>query len=107
MDFHALEVALQLIRALRPVADKLAQHDKQEAEQLRDAASSIVRNLAEGRRRVGRDRLHLWRIAAGSADEVRNSMRLSLAWGWLADDDVAVAMPLVDRVLAMTWRMTH
>jgi hypothetical protein len=34
-------------------------------------------------------------------------MRISLANGWVDDDDVAESMALDDRVLAMCWRMTH
>lgn len=34
-----------------------------------EAQAAIVMNLSEGRKRVGRDRLHLWRIADGSAEE--------------------------------------
>ena len=105
--FDALEVSLDLIRALRPVIAKARRGSRSEAEQLQDAANSIARNLAEGRRRLGRDRQHHWSIASGSADEVRNSMRISLANGWVDDEDVAEAMVLVDRVLAMTWRLTH
>jgi four helix bundle protein len=107
MNFQALEIALQLIKALRPVIDKLGRSSKREAEQMQDAANSIARNLAEGRRRQGKDRRYHWDVAAGSADEVRTSMRISLASGWLDDADVTDAMALDDRVLAMTWRLTH
>jgi four helix bundle protein len=107
MDFQALEVALALITTLRPVIDKVARHSKKEADQMQDAANSIARNLAEGRRRRGKDRRYHWDVAAGSADEVRTSMRISLANRWLESEDVADAMTLDDRVLAMCWRLTH
>jgi four helix bundle protein len=107
MNFQALQIALELITALRPVIDKVARHSKKEAEQMQDAANSIARNLAEGRRRRGRDRRYHWDVAAGSADEVMTSMRISLANGWLEQDDVTDAMALDDRILAITWRLCH
>ncbi len=107
MNFDALEISLQLIQALRAPAQKLQQIDRDETNQLRRAASSVAHNVSEGRRRAGKDRVHLWRVAAGSADEVRTSVRVALAWGWLEQDEVASALVLVDRVLAMLWKLTH
>ena len=107
MNFQALQIALELIKALRPVIDKVGRSSKKEAEQMQDAANSIARNLAEGRRRRGKDRRYHWDVAAGSADEVRTSMLIGLANGWVTEQDVADAMALDDRILAMTWRLTH
>jgi len=107
MNFDALEVSLQLIQALRTITSKLQQHDRTETAQLTDAANSIAHNVSEGRRRTGKDRVHLFRIGAGSADEVRTSLRVAVAWGWLEQDDVGEALALVDRILAMLWRLTH
>lgn len=75
--------------------------------QLRRAAASVPLNLAEGRRRSGRDRQHLFRIAAGSAAEVRACLLVAQAWGWLAEDGAAESLALIDRVLAMCWRLTR
>lgn len=107
MDFQALEISLQLISALRTPISRLQTLDPALASQLRRAATSVPLNLNEGRRRVGRDRLHLWRIAAGSADEVRASLRVALAWGYIEPELLTEPLALVDRVLAMLWRMTH
>ena len=107
MNFQALEVALELVKALVPLIAKVARHSKTEAAQLDDAGNSIVRNLAEGRRRLGKDRTFHYSVAAGSADEVYGSLRLSIAKGWLEVDESATAIELDDRILAMTWRLTH
>jgi four helix bundle protein len=85
----------------------LRNRDRDLSQQIRGAASSISLNLSEGRRRSGADRLHSWRIAAGSADEVRAALRVAVAWGDVEDRDVARALDILDRVLAMLWRMTH
>ena len=64
-------------------------------------------NIGEGRRRTGKDRLHLWRVAAGSADEVATALRVAEAFGYLREGDVAAPLKLCDRVLAMLWRLTR
>ena len=60
--FDALEVAYELIRALRPIVAKLAKHDPTEVDQIKRAANGICRNIAEGNRRKGRDRIHLFNV---------------------------------------------
>ena len=107
VKFDALEVALELIRALRPVIAKIRRSSSKEAEQLQDAANSIARNLGEGSGRLGRDRRNHWSYASGSAREVRDSLRISLAAGWIEDADLVDVAPLLDRELAITWKMTH
>ena len=105
--FDALDVALELISRLRPIIEKIRRHDRKEAEQLQSAGQSIARNLAEGRRRLGRDRTSLWSVAAGSTDEARTSVLMAHSAGWIDDADLESVWSLFDRELAMLWRMTH
>jgi 23S rRNA-intervening sequence protein len=55
----------------------------------------------------GRDRIHSWRIAAGSAEEVRASLLIAEAWGYVEPDILAPSLELLDRISAMLYRMTH
>ena len=105
--FQALEVSLDLVRSLRRPLARIRVRDRSLHDQMRSAASSIPLNLAEGRRRLGRDRAHSWRIAAGSAEELRAALRVALAWGDVEATEVSEALDLLDRVLAMLWRMTR
>ncbi|HKA91603.1 MAG TPA: four helix bundle protein [Haliangiales bacterium] len=107
MTWHVFEVSLQLIRCLRGVVAELARHDGDLTAQIRRAASSVPANLGEGLRRAGRDRRYHFRVAAGSAEEVRAALRTAGAWGYV--DDAALAEPraLLDRLGAMLYRMTH
>ena len=107
MPFDCLEVSLQLTRSVRTVLARLGTKDSSLTDQLRRATASVPLNLSEGRRRVGKDRLHLWRVAAGSAQEVRATLQVAEAFGYVDGEDVGEALGLVDRVLAMTWRMTR
>ena len=105
--FHALEVALEIVSALREVIAKLRQLDKDLADEVRRAAKSVALNVAEGSRRVGRDRPHSYSIAAGSADEVRTALRVAKAFGYLDDAEIARPLELIDRELAMLWRLVR
>jgi four helix bundle protein len=105
--FQALEVSLELVRSLRRPVERLRVRDRALSEQIRRAASGVSLNLAEGRRRGGADRLHSWRIAAGSAEEVRAALRVAVAWGDLTAAEVSEALLLLDRLLAMLWRLTR
>ena len=105
--FDLYDVSLKLIAELRPLLERLRQRDRDQAVQLKKAANSILSNVAEGSRRQGRDRLQCWNIAAGSAAEVRVQIEAALAWGDLDHDFTATALVLLDRAMAMLWRMTH
>ena len=105
--FDALEVSLETIAALREPLTVIRGKDADLYRQLRRAGNSMSLNIAEGARREGKDRKHLWRIAAGSADEVRVGLRTSMAWGDLDAVRAKTSLQLLDRVIAMLWKMTH
>ncbi len=107
MHFQALEIALSMIGSLRAPLTKIARHDRDLERQLRKAAASVALNLGEGRRRAGKDRTHLWRVAGGSADETRLGLLVAEAWAYVAHDEIAEALELLDRLLAITWTLTH
>ena len=77
------------------------------ADQVIRSASSVPANLAEGRGRSGRDRLHHWRIAYGSAREVDTHLRLLIGTGSLESLRADEALQLFDDVRAITWRLLH
>ncbi|TMQ17517.1 MAG: four helix bundle protein [Deltaproteobacteria bacterium] len=101
----AYEVALDLVRALRPVVAQLRSYSPDAADQVERAASSIVLNLAEGGRRHGRDPRRFWDIAHGSAGEIRGALDLADAWGWQVESGPARA--LLDRELGLLWGLTR
>lgn len=105
--FQALELSLDVITSLRQPVATIGRKDRKLADEIRRAASSVALNLAEGRRRSGRDRLHHWRIASGSADEVRTALRVAQAWGDVDARTAGESLELLDRLLAMLWRLTR
>lgn len=106
-QFQVLNVSLELIQALRPVLTAIAHHDRDLASQLKRSGSSIPLNISEGARRAGRDRLHSYRIAAGSAAEARTTLAVAREWGYVDSAVSQTADDILDRILAMLWRLTH
>jgi four helix bundle protein len=89
---------LELIRALRPVVEQLRKYSAEAAEQVADAASSMMRNIGEGSRRIGRDPRRFYAMAQASAAEVRAALETAEAWGW--DLDLGDTHAILDRELA-------
>ena len=77
------------------------------ADQVIRSASSVPANLAEGHGRVGRDRIHHWRIAYGSAKEVDCHLRLLVGSSAINRTQAERAIQLFDEVRAMTWRLLN
>ncbi len=107
MRFIALDVSLGLIRDLRAPLLRLRRLDPDLHRQIRRAASSVALNLSEGAERAGKDRLHLYRVARGSAREVETALQLSVAWGDLKCEDVSAPLQTLDRLLALLSGLTR
>jgi four helix bundle protein len=94
-----------LVKELRPLVEKIRKHDSTLAKQLVDAMNSTVLNLAEGERHRGGNKRAKFDIAHGEANEVKGSLDLALAWGYIADD--AAARVKLCRLLALCWGLTN
>jgi len=101
----AYTVGLDLIRALRPVVARLRQYSADAADQVERAASSVVLNIAEGKRRNGRDPRRFYDMAHGSASEIRGALDVADAWGWQVDSEKA--RELLDLELRLLWGLTR
>ncbi len=107
MGLLVLDLSIELISALRDIVSLIAQKDPDLARQIRRAATSNALNLAEGRGRSGKDRLHCFRIARGSELEVQTGLRVAVAWGYLEPAVAERALSLLDRILAMSWGLVR
>ena len=107
MPFDVYDRSLELISQLATPTKALERHDRDLAKQLRRAASSVVLNIAEGRRREGQDRTYHFRVAAGSAEETRACLRVAAAGGHLDEAIAAAPLATLDRVAAMLYRLTR
>jgi four helix bundle protein len=83
MPFLAYSLSVELVRRLREPFAVIRRYDSNLARQATRAMTSVPLNVAEGNGRVGRDRLHHFRIALGSLREVGAALEVAVAVGWL------------------------
>ena len=103
--FIAYEVSVELVSSLRELVPLIERSDRDLADQMRRAASSVVLNLAEGQRSAKGNKQKHYAIAHGSANEVKAALAVARAWGWI--DEVHAVSAILDRLLALLWRLTH
>ncbi len=103
--FVADTVAIELVHDLRDLIPAIKRHDRDLADQIHRAATSVALNLSEGQRSTAGNQRRHYEIAHGSANEVKAALDLAEAWGWLAD--TSAPRRTLDRLLALLWRLTH
>ena len=103
--FIAYEVSVELVTSLRDLVPLIERSDRDLADQMRRAASSVVLNLAEGQRSAKGNKHKHYAIAHGSANEVKAAIELAQAWGWI--HEARAPREILDRLLAILWRLTH
>ena len=105
MVLDVVELSVRVIEEMRLPVERIARRDRDLGRQIRRAAASVALNLAEGRARSGADRAHAFRIARGSAGEVRVALRVARAWGYTEARAVGPIDAILDRICAMCWRL--
>ena len=105
--FLAYDRALEALRMLRAPLGRIRGANRSLADQLTRAASSVLLNLGEGAERRGADRLHFYRIAAGSAAEVRSALDAAEALGFVEAAEVAEARDRFDQVVRILRAITR
>src|SRR5215467_11627141 len=105
MSFVTRDVALAVIHCIRETLVRLERRDRSLGDQARRAATSIVLNIEEGNRRKGGDREHHFRIAVGSAAELRGALLIAVAWGYIAEPSETLAN--LDRLGGLLYGLTH
>jgi four helix bundle protein len=93
---ESIALAVKVPAPLKPIADQVIR-----------SANSVAANLAEGQGRIGRDRMHFWRIAYASAREVDSHLQLLAQAGVVDACQANKALETFDEVRAMTWRLLN
>ena len=99
----ALEIALNIIRLVRPLLRRIGRYDRELEYQIRKALTSGALNTGEAWKRFKRDRTHLYRVAAASEEEVRTGLLAAEAFGYLSEKDIAASVAEVDRYQRVVW----
>ena len=107
MALIVYDVAVEMIREIRPLIEQVGRHDKALAGQLRRSASSVPLNIAEGAKSRGGNEFARYQDAAGSASETRSALQVAAAWGYIPEASRTSVDELLDRVVAMLYRLTH
>ena len=101
------DLALEMAVRLRPLLTEIGRHDAALRQQVQRAAASVVLNIGEAAYSQGKNEVARFHSAAGSASETRSALKLALAWGFVPEAPGLVVDALLDRILAMLYRLCH
>jgi four helix bundle protein len=107
MAFIVQSLSVELVESLRPLVSEIRKRDRALADQLTRAASSVVLNIAESNYSDSGNRKARLFTAAGSANEVRAVLTVGAAWAYCERAESEVALGLLDRILAILWKLTR
>lgn len=105
--FAALEVSYLVITAVRPLVPLVERSNRDLADQILRAATSVTLNLSEGQRSAKGNRMKHYAIAHGSANEVKAGIKLAVALGLITQSAAEPALAVLDRELRLLWRLTN
>jgi len=103
----ALDIMLATLPDIARVVEAIRLQDRNLADQLKRAATSVALNLAEADGVRGGHRRNRLRTAMGSLLETRTALKVGLAFRYVTDKTVDGIDHRLDRVAAMTWRRIH
>ncbi len=105
--FQLEKLTIDIIKALKPIVRRIEVSDRNLADQLKRAATSVALNVSESAHAKGANRKSHLHIAAGSANETRAALRVASAWGYVEENDTARAQEMLDHAIAVLWKLTH
>ena len=106
MALRIYSVAIETVRALRPLIERIRTRDSNLADQLRRAATSIPLNLHEGAYSQGGNSRARFYSALGSAAEVRACLDVAEALGYIDNVDNELRDRL-DQIVATLHRLSR
>jgi four helix bundle protein len=101
------DASFELITALKPLVALIRKYDRSLVDQLTRAANSVALNAGEARYSDPGTRRSRYFSAAGSANETRVALRVAVAWGHVSAERAQGALALLDRIVAMLWKLSR
>jgi hypothetical protein len=100
------DISLDLVEAPQPLVSRIKRQDRSLANQRASGEQHHFEYCGVRPFGPGTKRSRLF-SAAGSANETRAALRLAVGWRYCAREDAASAEQLLDRVIAMLWKLTR
>jgi four helix bundle protein len=92
---------------VQPLVLRIRRRERALADQLSRAASSVALNIAEANGSDPGNRRARFFTASGSARETRTALRLGAGRRYYCAEEATAALALLDRILAMLWKLTR
>ena len=106
MALRIYAVAIEMVRGVRPLVERIGRRDSNLADQLRRAATSVPLNLHEGAYSHGGNVRARYHSALGSAAEVRACLDVAEALGYVEVVDPGLR-DVLDRIVATLYQLTR
>ena len=98
LRYVVLDQVLSVVTLARPLVAAIQRKDRDLASQVRRALSSVGLNVAEGFGSAsGNSRLR-FETARGSLYEAHAGIRIAIAWGYVTEDQTALALCAIDEL---------
>lgn len=102
-----LDSLVEVVRVVHGLAGKVARHDRDLAQQMRRASTSVALNASEGlHAKAGKRRSRL-EDAVNSARETLMALRLAGACKYLQAEEAEAAARELDSVIAVLWTLAY
>jgi four helix bundle protein len=107
MALIVYDLALTMLRRIKPLIDIVARHDRNLADQMQRSAQSSFLNIAEGQSARGRNEVAKLTVALCETREARAALAVAMAWGYLTYEQGRSSDAELDRMCAMLWGLTR
>jgi four helix bundle protein len=98
---------LDAMPTVQRLVEQIRVHDRNLADQVKRAATSVVLNHAETDGVRGGQRRMRIETAQGSLTETRAGLRVAAVWAYITADDAEQVDAMLDAVAAATYRRLH
>jgi len=106
MKLRIYGVAIDVVRKVQPILERVAKKDATLADHLRRAVTSVPLNLSEVEYSYGGNVRARFHTALGSAAEVRTCLELAEALGYVRSMDAGLR-DKIDRIIATVCRLAR
>ncbi len=107
MALIVYDLALEMLRHIKLIIDKVARHDRNLADHMHRSAQQSFLNIAEARSARGRNEVAKFTNALCEAREARAAVAVAIAWGYVTAQEAQLADSNLNRMGGMLWGLTH